>query len=303
MNILVTGAWSDAQTYIDEFEAHGHHVLFMQQEKEELPCDPSWIEGVICNGLFLHHDIHMFANLRYIQLTSAGFDRVPMDAVKAGNIEIHNARGVYSVPMAEHAVMGILELYRKSDTCMRYQKEHIWKKERSLHEINGKEILIIGCGSVGTECARRLKAFNAYVRGIDLYLSASDVFDEVLPVESLDELLRTADIVILTVPLSEQTYHLIDEQRLAEMKSDAILVNISRGKVVDQAALIHVLNDRKIGGAFLDVFEDEPLAEDSPLWNCENTLLTPHISFIGDGNNERLWYCISVNLFKDDRYV
>lgn len=301
MNILVTGAWTDALAHIDEIEAHGHHVLFMQQEKEDLPCDASWIEAVICNGLFLYHDISRFDHLKYIQLTSAGYDRVPMDIVKERHIEIHNARGVYSVPMAEHGVMGILELYRKADLCLMYQNEHRWQKERGLLEINGKEILIVGCGSVGTECAKLLKAFNGRVRGVDPYVSDSAFFDEIGQEGSLDEWIGTADIVILTIPLTEKTVHLINGQRLARMKSDAVLVNISRGKVVDEDALIQALKDRKIGGTFLDVFDDEPLAENSPLWDCENTILTPHISFIGDGNSERLWYCISMNLFKDER--
>ena len=88
----------------EEIEALGHSIAFLQQERDELPCDPEWVEGAICNGLFLHHPIGSFPNLRFIQLTSAGFDRVDMDYIRAHGIEIRNARGVYSVPMAEFAV-------------------------------------------------------------------------------------------------------------------------------------------------------------------------------------------------------
>ncbi len=297
MNLLITGAWSDAKDHINQIEAHGHHVLFMQQEKAELPCDPSQIEGVICNGLFLYHDIHDFENLRFIQLISAGYDRVPMDYINEKGIEIYNARGVYSAPMAEHAVMGILELYRKARLYHDYQTKMLWKKERTLFEINGKAILIVGCGSVGTECAKRLKAFGASIKGIDLCPHSSEFFEEMLPIDFLDQFIRTADIVILTVPLTEQTVRLMSEVRIGLMKKTSILVNISRGKVIDETALTKVLLNGNIYGAFLDVFEDEPLDQDSDLWKCENTIITPHVSFIGDGNAERIWNIIQKNLF------
>jgi len=108
MRLLVTGAWSDAQAHLPQLQAMGHETVFLQQEGDALPCEPQWVEGVICNGLFLHHPIAQFSNLRYIQLTSAGFDRVPMAYIRQKGIEIHNAAGVYSAPMAEFAVSGVL---------------------------------------------------------------------------------------------------------------------------------------------------------------------------------------------------
>ena len=113
MNLLITGAWNGGKNYISEIESMGHQIRFMQYETDVLSCDENWVEGVICNGLFLSHPIEKFTNLKYIQLTSAGFDRVDMDFVKAHNIEIHNARGVYSIPMAEFAVCGVLQLYKQ----------------------------------------------------------------------------------------------------------------------------------------------------------------------------------------------
>lgn len=292
MNILITGAWQNAKDHMKKIEEMGHNIRFLQYEKDELPCPAEWVEGVICNGLFLYHQINQFVNLKYIQLTSAGYDRVPMDYIKDHNISIYNARGVYSIPMAEHAVMGILELYRKANLYHEYQKEKVWKKERDLVEIDGKKVLIVGCGSVGTECAKRLKAFGAYVIGIDVYIAESEYFENIYPIESLNEQLHSADIVLLTVPLTKETFHLMDKERLSLMKDTAVLVNISRGKVIDENALVSALTDHSIHGAFLDVFEDEPLDECSSLWNLDNVILTPHISFIGDGNLERLLRCI-----------
>ena len=124
MNLLITGAWTDAINHIAEIEAMGHQVKFLQQEKEQLPCTYEWVEGVICNGLFLYHPISRFVNLRYIQLTSAGYDRVPMDGIKRRHIEIHNARGVYSIPMAEFAIAGVLDLYKDMARFREQQKRH-----------------------------------------------------------------------------------------------------------------------------------------------------------------------------------
>lgn len=286
MNILATGAWASAKENIDKLQALGHTVVFMQQEADELPCDYEWVEGTICNGLFLRHDIAKFPNLRYIQLTSAGFDRVPMDYVNAHDIEIHNARGVYSVPMAEFAVAGVLQLYKQSRFFCENQKQHKWEKRRNLMELFGKTVCIVGCGSVGTECAKRFGAFGCEVVGVDLCPREDASYCRMVGLEQLDGELPEADIVVLTLPLTERTHHFMNKARFAKMKSRAVIVNIARGGVVDTPALISALPN--LGGAVLDVFEEEPLEENSPLWDCENVILTPHNSFVGDGNQERL---------------
>ena len=294
MNLLVTGAWADAKAHIDELEAKGHTVCFLQYEKDNLPCEYSWVDGVIGNGLFLSHPIERFTNLRYIQLTSAGFDRVDMDYVKAHGIEIHNARGVYSIPMAEFAVCGVLQLYKQAAFFRENQKRHIWEKHRGLMELSGKKVLIVGCGSVGNECAMRFAAFGCEVIGVDLFPREDSLYSEILPLEELDNALSEADVIILTLPLTEQTKHLINENRLSLLKSTAILVNIARGAIIDTEALINHIDN--LGGAVLDVFEDEPLSESSPLWDKNNAILTPHNSFVGEGNGERLSAVILKNL-------
>lgn len=286
MNLLVTGAWSDGKNHIAELEAMGHIVTFMQYEKDALPCDFEWVEGVICNGLFLTHPIEKFTNLKYIQLTSAGFDRVDMNYVKAHNIEIYNARGVYSIPMAEFAVCGVLQLYKRAAFFRENQRNHLWEKHRGLLELAGKNVLIVGCGSVGNECAKRFKSFDCTITGVDLYPREDSLYSGMLPLEQLDSALKQADIVVLTLPLTEQTKHLINDSRLSLLKDGAVLVNIARGAIVDTEALIK--NIYRLGGAVLDVFEDEPLDENSPLWDKENIALTPHNSFVGEGNGERL---------------
>lgn len=286
MNLLITGAWSAAKTYIFEIENMGHQVVFMQQEKEPLPCDYAWVEGIICNGLFLTHPIEKFVNLHYIQLTSAGYDRVPMDYVEKKKMTVHNAKGVYSIPMAEHALAGVLALYRRLPMCFENQNRREWIKHRDCLELCGKTVVIAGCGSVGDECAKRFMAFGCHVLGLNRTVRYNPDYHEILGLDQLDVVIEKADILVLSVPLTQQTFHLINKERLERMKRTAILVNISRGAVVDTEALEAAMP--KIGGAVLDVFEQEPLGEESLLWGMKNVLITPHNSFVGDKNQERL---------------
>lgn len=297
MNILVTGAWQSAKDNIKKIEKLGHTVVFMQYEKDELPCDYSWVEGVICNGLFLSHPIEKFVNLKYIQLTSAGFDRVPMDYVKENQITIHNARGVYSIPMAEFAISGVLQLYKNAKFFINNQQMNLWNKDRNLIELYGKTVCVVGCGSVGTECAKRFKAFGCKVLGVDLFTRNDDNYDDMVNLDKIDEILPMSDVVVLTLPLTDDTYHIIDKNNFSKFKDNAVLVNIARGAVVDTEALIQALN-YKLYGAVLDVFEEEPLDEYSSLWKVEKVIITPHNSFVGENNDYRLTELIFTNLCK-----
>lgn len=294
MNLLVTGAWGKAKENIGKLEKLGHNVCFLQFEKDELPCDYEWVEGVVCNGLFLSHSIEKFKNLRYIQLTSAGFDRVSMDHVKEHNIEIHNARGVYSIPMAEFAIAGVLTLYKRMRFFTDNQKECKWEKHRGLMELSGKTVVIVGCGSVGTECAKRFRAFGCEVIGVDLFPRADENYERMVELRELDNELPGADVVVLTLPLTDETRHMMNREKLGLLKNTAVLVNIARGAVIDTEALIDVVDH--IGGAVLDVFEEEPLSGDNSLWVKENVILTPHNSFVGEGNSNRLSTVIIDNL-------
>lgn len=297
MKLLITGAitWNEKQK--KELQKLGHELIYIQDERiplEEQGINPKEIEGIICNGLFLYNEISDFKSLQYIQLTSAGFDRVPMNYIKEHSIEIHNARGVYSIPMAEFAVGGVLQLYKQSKFFYKNQKEHCWVKNRDIVELFGKTVCIVGCGSVGAECAKRFKAFDCKILGVDLYPKIDERYVSMVSLADLYKALSISDIVILTVPLTEETRHLMNAQRLNNMKIGAVLVNISRGAVVDNEALMNVLP--KFSGAVLDVFEKEPLSKKNPLWEMENVIVTPHNSFVGNGNRERLQGLIIENL-------
>ena len=296
MKLLITGAWKSTSEQLNQFKTIGHSIILMQNEEDSLPCAYEEVEGVICNGLFLHHSIEKFTSLRYIQLTSAGLDRVPMDYVNARGIEIHNARGVYSIPMAEFAISGVLQLYKQSRFFYENQKKGVWEKHRGVLELYGKTVCIIGCGSVGIECAKRFQAFGCRVIGVDLYPREDIAYEKIYSLLDLNNCLQRADVVVLTLPLTNETQHIINESRFKAMKAGSVLVNIARGAVVDEQALLRAL-DEKLLGAVLDVFEEEPILMENLLWGKENVIITPHNSFVGDGNAERLGEIILGNFW------
>ena len=294
MNLLLTGCFAYTEEQFQKLKCLGYVVYFMQQESEALPLPASEVDAVVCNGLFLYHDIASFINLKYIQLTSAGYDRVPIDYIKEHHITIYNAKGVYSIPMAEFVLCGVLQLYKQSSFFYENQKKHIWEKNRELLELAGKTVCILGCGSVGTECAKRFKAFGCKIIGVDVHTCYDINYDAIIDINSLDSVLPESDIVILTLPLTEQTHHLINAQKLKLLKKNAVLVNISRGAVLDTEALIESMPNLK--GAIIDVFEEEPLSKNSALWNIDNLIITPHSSFISENNLKRLTKLIFNNI-------
>jgi len=221
--------------------------------------------------------------------------------VKAHNIEIHNAKGVYSIPMAEFAVSSVLQMYKQSRFFYENQKRHRWEKHRGLCELYGKTVVIIGCGDVGTECAKRFKAFGCKVVGVNRTVRDTEHFDRVVSLDKADTVMPEADVLVLTIALTEKTRYLIDEYRLSLMKKTATLVNISRGSVVNMEVLCVWLEQNSDACAVLDVFEEEPLCDTSPLWNMENVIVTPHNSFVGEDNCERLTNLILRNVKRADK--
>ena len=293
MNVLVTGAFQLNSEELAALETVGHRVFVHPDER--IPVEqPERYEAVVCNGLFLHSPIERFTSLRLIQLTSAGLDRVPLDYVRAHGIELHNAAGVYSVPMAEFAIGGILQLYKQSRFFAANQAQHKWEKHRGLLELSGKRACILGCGDVGREIAKRLHAFGCHITGVNRTVRVLPDFDEVLPLDKLAETAAACDILVCCIALTPETRSIVSEEIFGRLHDGAIFVNVARGALADEAALTKWLQSG--GHAVLDVFEEEPLPESSPLWDMENVLLTPHNSFVGEENRARLWETIKENL-------
>lgn len=273
----------------------GLALSFQKDEREEVT-KPEQYEIVICNGLFQFHSIDEFENLKMIQLTSAGLDRVPLETIQERGIRICNAEDTYSVPMAEFAVGGILQLYKNSAFFLHNKTEKTWEKDRKLRELAGKQILILGTGHVGQALAKRLKAFDCYVTGLSRSGKPVPGFDHIATIDQLEVYLPQTDILILAIPYTPKTEGILDEKRLQLLKENATIVNVARGKLVEEQALIRWLEDHPSGGAVLDVFEMEPLPDENALWRLPNVVLSPHNSFVGEGNAQRLFQVMKKNL-------
>ncbi|MCE9256768.1 hypothetical protein K0G60_04910 [Bacteroides fragilis] len=297
MRLLLTGCFAYTEEQFHQIQSLGYDIHFMQQESGPLPVEAHSFDAVVCNGLFLSHPIEDFTQLKFIQLTSAGLDRVPMDEIERRQIKLFNARGVYGIPMAEWAVFRILEHYKQGCYFRKEQMDGHWIKHRGLREIVGTKIAILGAGNVGTEVAKRFHAFEADITGFDVCTTHKPMcFDRIKPISSLKEYIGDFDIIIITAPLLPSTYHLVSKEMLMKLKEEAIVVNIARGGLIDEPALCDFLQKRPDVFAALDVFESEPLDPASPLWKLSNVAISPHNSFVSNGNNKRMFDVILRNL-------
>lgn len=296
MILLITEAFKYSEAQKKAIENLGYTIVDMPQEKGPLPVDASSIDAIICNGLFLHHDIKQFSKLQLIQLTSAGLDRVPLEYINAHNITLYNARGVYSIPMAEWTILRILESYKSLQHFNDSQNSKTWEKLRTIKELSGANVAIIGAGNVGSEIAHRLSAFGTKIVGYDIRIFSTSEFDEIRLISRFKEDVSAFDIIILTAPLTEQTRNLIDSSTLESMKDSAMIVNVSRGGVIDEDALVCALKEHPQMCAALDVFNIEPLPEHSALWDLNNVKISPHNSFVSEKNQTRLFNVIYSNL-------
>jgi D-2-hydroxyacid dehydrogenase (NADP+) len=242
-------------------------------------------------------------HLRWIQLTSAGADRLLDSEVLKSNITITTASGIHAAPVGEYAVGVMVMLAKGWPGLFRAQTRREWARI-TPQELEGSTVAVVGMGNVGQEIARLAKALNMHVLGVrrsgEPLESGDYVADEIVAPLELLSVLSRSDFVVVCLPLTEETHHLIGELALRSMKPTAYLINVSRGAVVDEAALLRALTEGWIAGAGLDVFETEPLPEKSWLWQLNNVIITPHLAGETPIYNER-----AVDLFCENlrRYV
>lgn len=229
--------------------------------------------------------------LKWIHSTAAGVAQLMYPELRDSGITVTNPSGIFSVPMAEHTMGLLIALARNFPDSLRYQDRAVWSQQQlwdihPLTELNGKLLLIVGYGSIGHELARRAKAFDMRVWGVSRTGKGDATLAErIIPVSQLREVLPHADYVVVSAPETPETHHLIGAGEIALLKPTAYLLNVARGSLLDQAALIAALQERKITGAALDVTDPEPLPVEDPLWHTPRLFLTPHTSAISD----RLW--------------
>ena len=227
-----------------------------------------------------HKGISLYReSLQALFLNSAGSDTYVKEGVLHPNTKLTNASGSYGKAIAEHTLGMIFSINKNLKTFAYHMQQHKWQNVPSGKELFGSCVAIVGLGDLGYELAKRLKAFDCHIIGVKRRVSElPEHIDELYTTKDLDEVLKRADFVVLALPHSSETYHIMNKERLMMMKKDAVLVNIGRGSAVDTEALISVLNEGHLYGVCLDVVEEEPLNENSPLWDIDRVLITPHCS-------------------------
>lgn len=219
-----------------------------------------------------------YPKLRWIQVMSAGIDHLPLQSIAEHGVALTNARGAHQIQMSEHIMWSILTILRQGQIAIRHQERKVWDQEVHIEELYGKTVCIVGAGSIGEAVAHKCRAFGMTVWGISHKEKVHQGYDQMGMTNDLPTFLGMSDIVVLILPLTSKTYGLFNADLINKMKTGCYLVNVARGAVVDDEALIEALNAGKIRAAALDVFEQEPLSASSPYWQMENVLLTPHIA-------------------------
>ncbi|MFB6170196.1 MAG: D-2-hydroxyacid dehydrogenase [Haloarculaceae archaeon] len=226
--------------------------------------------------------------LSWVQALSAGVDFFPQEAFAEHGVALTSAAGVHAQPIAEQVLGYMVAFERDFLRAFRQQERSLWVRY-SGGELAGQTLCVVGVGAIGTRVAELADAFGMEVVGTKRHPeTAPDVLADVRPPGGLDDLLLDADYVVVACPLTEETRGLIGSEQLKRLDEEAVLVNVARGPVVDQDALVAALRGDGLGGAALDVFEEEPLPETSPLWDLPNVLVTPHMAGSTPRSHERI---------------
>jgi phosphoglycerate dehydrogenase-like enzyme len=249
-----------------------------------------------------------FANarkLKWVHSPAAAVHQLMFPAMVSSDVIVTNASEIHGSVVAEHALALVFALAKRLPSAMRMQQariwgqEAIWEEKPTTRELADATVCLIGMGSIGREFTKRARALGMRVNAIREHPEkGSDGADAVFGVEQLNSVLANADFVVLAAPLTPATRHIINAERLARMKPEAYLVNVSRGPLIDDAALVAALKAKQIAGAGLDVFEKEPLPADSSYWKMENVFITPHTAAVTVKLWERHYQQISENLHR-----
>jgi D-2-hydroxyacid dehydrogenase (NADP+) len=257
-------------------------------------------EKIIDTDIFVGYSLRpkQFAQarkLKWLHSTAAGVAQLMYPELRASGIAVTNIRGIHATPMAEHVLGVLLALARRFPATIRHQlaghwaQQDLWDAPIRPRELAGQVLLLVGFGAIGREVARRVRPLGMKIWAVTRSGRIAEDFggqvDRVFGAAQLDLALPQADFVVLAAPETPETFHMMDARRLGAMKPSAYLVNVARGSLVDEAALLEALGRGAIAGAALDVTEQEPLPASSPLWRLENCFITPHTS----GVTEFLW--------------
>lgn len=218
-------------------------------------------------------------NLKWIQLNNAGTEGYCVPGILPEGALLANATGAYGLAISEHMISCLFELKKKLNLYYHNQLNHRWHFEGHVSVVEGSTVLVIGFGDIGATFGRKMKGLGCRVLGVKRRpVKKPEWLDGLYSVEDLEELLPQADIIAMSLPGNSSTYHILDKKRFGLLKRTAILINVGRGTAIDTDTLVTALNNQTIAGAALDVTDPEPLPADHPLWDCPNTIITPHVS-------------------------
>ena len=217
------------------------------------------------------------------QVKAAGLDRADLD-----RIVFTTSAGVHGGPLAEFAVFGVMAGAKGLPRLLDDQRTRTWPDRWEMRQIDEMTVLVVGLGGIGAECARRFHALGATVWGTTRSGAAVQGVDRLVPLDELVEAVRDVDAIVVTLPGTEQTHHLVGAEVFAAVRPGAVLASVGRGTVIDEGALLSALDDERIAFAALDVFENEPLAVDSPLWEHPRVLVSPHTAALSSKEEERI---------------
>lgn len=243
--------------------------------------------------------------LRWIHSTAAAVHQLMSPELRASDIIVTNARSVHGPVVAEHTIALMFALAKCLPAAVRYQQQHVWAQEQISYqhphptELAGSTLGLIGFGAIGSEVARSAVALGMRVLVIRQHPERdSGIGREIKSFgpDRLDEVISQSDFIVLAAPHTDMTRRLINAERFALMKRTAYIINVARGALIDEPALTEALRNKRIGGAALDVFDHEPLPSDSPLWDLDNLLITPHTAATSDKMWERHYALIKENL-------
>jgi len=254
--------------------------LLLTEDRAQIEQAAEQIE--IASGWVPRELVRRFNNLRWLQQWGAGADWLMdhPDAIRKETI-LTNTSGIHAVPISEHILMLMLAIARQLPQAVRAQSQRLWvgHGENGIFELAGKTMLLIGVGAIGQRTAVLSKSLGLHVLGVRRNpLLQAQAVEQMFSPDQLLEVLPRADFVVLTVPLTPETRDMIGEAELSVMKPGAYLINIGRGKTIQEECLVRALQESRIAGAALDVFAMEPLPVESPLWGMDNVIITSHYS-------------------------
>jgi phosphoglycerate dehydrogenase-like enzyme len=234
--------------------------------------------------------------LKWVHSMSAGVEQILFPGLTESNIPLTNARGVFKRSLAEFALLGMLYFAKSVPRLIEQKKAHRWETFM-VDWLPERNVAIIGYGEIGRECAQLAKAMGAHIlatRRRPELLDSDGILDRAYPLTGLHDMLRDADYVVAAAPNTPETRHMISDAEFAAMKESAVIINVGRGTVIDEMALVRALEDGQIAGAALDVFEHEPLSPVSPLWDLPNVLISPHCT---DRTRDPDWLDLAMKRF------